>query len=104
MKKKVKKTKKAVAKKSGTKKVIKAGKPIGAVTHFYGKIKVAIVKFKKPMKVGAEIAFRGAHTDFTQKIASMQFDHEPVSVAKKGQQVGIKVSKKVHEGDSVYEA
>ena len=114
MKKKVvkKKTpaKKVMAKKKPAKKVQKsathapAGKPIGVVTHFYGAIKVAIVKFNKPVKVGTEVAFLGATTDFTQKITSMQFDHQPVAVAKKGKEVGIKVSKKVHEGNHVYAA
>ena len=79
-----------------------AGKPIGVVTHFYGAIKVAIVKFSKPVKVGTEVVFRGANTDVTQKIASMQFDHQPIAVAKKGKEVGIKVSKRVHEGNEVY--
>ena len=77
-------------------------KPIGVVTHFYGKIKVAIIKFKQPVKVGAEIAIRGATTDFKQVIASMQYDHKPLKVAKKGKEVGIKVKKKVHEGDRVF--
>jgi len=34
-----------------------AGKPIGQVTHFYGGLKVAIVKFKKPVKVGSGVYF-----------------------------------------------
>lgn len=80
----------------------KAPKPIGVVTHFYGKIKVAIIKFKQPFKVGGEIAIQGATTDFKQKIASMQYDHEAVKAAKKGKEVGIKVKKKVHEGDLVF--
>ncbi len=80
----------------------KTEKPIGAVTHFYGGIKVAIAKFKVPVKAGSEVKFKGATTDFAQKIESMQFDHEPVRLAKKGQQVGIKVKKRVREGDLIY--
>ena len=34
----------------------------------------------------------------------MQFDHEPVAVAKKGKQIGIKLKKRVREGDLVYKA
>lgn len=82
---------------------IKESKPIGAVTHYFGGIKVAIIKFKKPVKVGTNIRISGATTDFTQKIASMQFNHEAVKVAKKGKSVGIKVSKRVREGDMVRE-
>jgi putative protease len=77
-------------------------KPIGRVTHFYGGIKVAVVKFSKATKKGATVRFRGATTDFKQKLASMQYDHKTVASAPKGKEVGIKVSKRVREGDKVY--
>lgn len=77
-------------------------KPIGEVTHYFGGISVAIVKFKKPVDVGVTIKFKGANTDFEQKIESMQFDHQDIKTAKKNQEVGIKVSEKVREGDTVY--
>lgn len=79
-------------------------KPIGEVTHYFGGIEVAIVKFNKKVSVGEEIQFKGAHTDFSQKISSMQFDHKDIESAKKGQEIGIKVDEKVKEGDQVYEA
>lgn len=110
MKKKTKKmaknkTKKA-AKKSAKKAVkkVKAEKPIGAVTHFYTHIKVAVIKFKTSFKAGGEVHFRGATTDFKQKLASIQYDHKPVASAKKGQGVGVKVAKRVREGDLVFKA
>lgn len=78
-------------------------KPIGAVTHFYSAISVAIVKFKKAVKVGIKLQYKGATTDFAEVAKSMQYDHKPVATAKKGQEVGIKVKKKVREGDEVYE-
>ena len=83
---------------------LKKEKPIGEITHYYGNINVAIVKFNKSVDVGAKVHFKGAHTDFGQEISSMQFDHKDISSAKKGQAVGIKVNEKVHEGDKVYEA
>ncbi|RJP44926.1 translation elongation factor-like protein [Candidatus Parcubacteria bacterium] len=79
-------------------------KPIGTVTHFYGHLGVAIVKFSKAVKTGARVRFKGATTDFEESVASMQYDHKPVSEAKKGQEVGIKVGSKVRDGDLVYEA
>lgn len=82
----------------------KQEKPIGAVTHFYGGISVAIIKFAKAASVGDEIRFKGATTDFSQKIDSMQYDHKDVKEATKGQEVGIKVSDKVREGDEVFAA
>lgn len=93
------------AKKIVLKKTIKpapAPKPIGSVTHFYNHIKVAVVKFKQDMKVGAQVSFKGATTDFKSVIASMQVDHKPVKLAKKGKQVGIKVQKKVRQGDLIF--
>ena len=102
--------KKAAVKSSKKKAVVKAVaaktqqklKPVGVVTHYFAAIKVAIVKFKEQVSVGAEVGFRGATTDFDQKISSMQFDHKPVEIAKKGKEMGIKVSKRVREGDSVF--
>ncbi len=79
-------------------------KPVGEVTHFYGGISVAIVKFKEVVKVGDEVHFFGATTDFTEKIKSMQYNHEDISEAKKNQEVGIKVGGKAREGDEVYRA
>ena len=78
------------------------GKPIGVVTHFYGNIKVAIVKFKKPVKSGSKLCFCGATTDFDQVVKSMQYDHKEIAVAPKGKEVGIKVNKRVREGDEVF--
>ena len=79
-------------------------KPIGEITHYYDHIGVAIIKFNKAMKKGETIAIRGAHTDFTQKIDSMQYDHKEINEAKKGQEVGIKVKEKARENDAVYSA
>lgn len=77
-------------------------KPIGEVTHYYTNLGVAIVKFNRAVKVGETVHFKGATTDFTEKINSMQFEHKEISEAKKGQEVGIKVSERVREGDEVY--
>jgi len=82
----------------------KEEKPIGEVTHFFGNIGVAIVKFSKPVEVGVKLRFHGATTDFSETVGSMQFDHKEVEKAKKGQEVGIKVKERVREGDQVFSA
>lgn len=79
-------------------------KPIGEVTHYYGGIGVAIIKFKREAKTGEIVHFKGTSTDFTQEIKSMQYDHKDIKSAKKGQEVGIKVDEKVREGDEVFAA
>lgn len=81
----------------------KEQKPIGVVTHYFGHIGVAIMKFNKEIKSGETVQIKGAHTDFSQKIDSMQYDHKEIEKAKKGQEVGIKVGEKVREGDEVFE-
>jgi U32 family peptidase len=91
---------KKVKKKSAKK--VTVPKPIGAVTHFYGNLSVAIVKFSKPVASGTTVRFKGATTDFLQTIKSMQFDHKTIETAKKGQEIGIKVDGKVREGDEVF--
>jgi hypothetical protein len=99
-KKAVKKTKKATPAKS--KKTTPTPKPIGIVTHYYTHIKVGIIKFKSPIKVGSNIRIKGATTDFVQKIDSLQYDHKPVKVAPKGKLIGIKLKKRVREHDQVF--
>lgn len=92
------KTKRKIA----LKKAPKVEKPIGQVTHFFTHIKVAVIKFKAPFRVGGTARFKGATTDFAQNISSMQYDHKPITIAKKGQGVGVKVVKRVREGDLVF--
>ncbi len=80
----------------------KEEKPIGMVTHYYGGIGVAIIKFNKKVAAGASVRFKGATTDFEQKVSSMQYDHKDVKDAPKGKEIGVKVDDKVREGDEVY--
>ncbi len=89
-------------KKTPKKRKKRAEKPLGLVTHFYGEIGVAIVKFNKKVPVGAKLLFRGTTTDFEDVVKSMQYDHKPIAAAPKGKQVGIKVKKRVREGDRVH--
>ena len=84
---------------------IKQPKPIGEITHYFSDIKVAVIKLKMPLKIGTKIRIVGGEeTDFNQEIKSMQIDHKPVKLAKKGKSVGIKVKEKVREGYKIYKA
>jgi hypothetical protein len=103
LKKSKKKVAKKVAKKSAKpKKAAKAKKPIGQVTHFFNEISVAIVKFNTKVPVGKELHYKGATTDFKELVKSMQYDHNPIDVAPKGKEIGIKVKKRVRQGDEVH--
>jgi len=77
-------------------------KEIGVVTHYFGNISVGIIKLSAPLKVGDKIHIKGAHDDFIQDVSSIQIEHEPVESAKKGDLVGVKVTKKVHANDKVF--
>ncbi len=103
---KKKKASPKIAKKKIVKKA-KTAKPkkeivIGQVTHYFGKVRVAVVKMKKDVRVGTEVLYRGATTNFSDAISSMQKDHKDIKIAKKGQTVGVKVKKKVRRGDKVF--
>jgi len=75
---------------------------VGKVEHYYGKIGVAIVELEKDVKIGDEISFEGPSTSFTQKVESMQVEHEELQEAKAGQAIGLKTDQPVHAKDSVY--
>lgn len=77
-------------------------KPIGKVTHYYDKLGVAIIELSGSLKQGETIKIVGKDGEFTQTVSSMQYEHQPIESAKKGQSVGIKVDQKVKENDLVY--
>ena len=76
-------------------------KKVGTVTHYYGKIGVAIVKLSGTLKVGDRIKFENG-TELEQTADSIQIEHRQVEEAKKGDMVGLKVPQKVKEGATVY--
>jgi len=77
-------------------------KEIGKITHYFGKIGVAVIKLKDALCVGDEIHVFGHTSDFSQKVDSMQVEHEKIEKAKKGESIGLKVKEKVRDGDAVF--
>ncbi len=75
---------------------------IGKVTHFFGKVSVAVVELTATINVGDTIAFKGSSSDFEQEVKSMQIDHADIDTAGAGQAIGLKVENKVKVGDIVY--
>ena len=76
---------------------------IGVVEHFFTNVSVAAIRITDgELKIGDTIHIVGAHTDFTQKIESMEIDRNPVQSVKTGDDVGIKVKDRVREHDIVY--
>jgi len=75
---------------------------IGEVTHYFGKISVAVLKIKKGIKLGESLHFSGKHTDFSQEINSLQIEHQEVTEAEAGADVAMKVKERVRPGDTVF--
>ncbi|MCK9568097.1 U32 family peptidase [Candidatus Pacearchaeota archaeon] len=75
---------------------------IGKVTHYFDKSGVAAVKLVSELKVGDKIVIIGNTTGIIHsKIESIEIKNSKVEKAKKGDEVGIKVSK-VRKNDEVY--
>ena len=77
-------------------------KPIGKVIHYYDNISVAIVKLEKKLSVGKAVKFVKGDNAFEQKVESMEMKHGKLTVAKKGDEVGIKVDQATKEGTLMY--
>jgi hypothetical protein len=75
---------------------------VGKVTHFYNRIRVAVLELSGELKVGDVIHFRGWTTDFAQEIASMEVEHQKVEAAGPDAEVALKVIERVRKGDAVY--
>jgi putative protease len=77
-------------------------KLVGKISHYYGKIGVAVVEVEDDINVGDTISIEGAATNLRQTIDSMQVEHKNIKKAKKGESIGLKVTDKVRESDNVY--
>lgn len=76
---------------------------IGKVTDYFAKIGVAALVIENgELSLGDTIHFIGHTTDYEQKVASMQIEHQAVDSAKTGDGLGIKVKDRVRHGDKVY--
>ncbi len=78
------------------------GVRVGEVTHYFGRINVAVIQLSGNLKVGDNVHFLGHGSDFTQEIKSMQIEHETIESAKKGQEIAVKVAKAVRKNTSVF--
>ncbi len=77
-------------------------KLIGKVTHYFTNIGVAVIELDSELKAGSQISIEGATTNIQQTANSMQINKKPVTLAKKGDSIGLKVIDRVRPGDKVY--
>lgn len=82
-----------------------ADKRIGVIDHYYDKIGVAVVKLEAgKLKVGDKIKIKDGTGNelLEQEVTSMQIDGKNIDSAKKGDDFGMKIDKKVKEGYEVH--
>ncbi|RJP29212.1 MAG: translation elongation factor-like protein [Candidatus Omnitrophota bacterium] len=77
---------------------------LGVVTHYFPKVRAAVIKLKGLLSVGDKIRIKGHTTDFTQVVNSIQIDHVVVNQAKKGAEIGLLVNSRVRQHDAVTKA
>ena len=75
---------------------------VGRISHYYSKIGVAVIELSDTLKVGEVIHVRGASSDFSQPVDSMQIERASVPEAKAGESIGLKVKEHVREHDKVF--
>lgn len=76
---------------------------VGTVTHYYDKIQVAIIEVEDDLSLGDQVKFvRNGEDLLEQEVESMEYEHEKVESAKKGETVGLKVVQEVKEGAEVF--
>ena len=75
----------------------------GYVSNYFSELSVSSVEITNgTVSPGDTLHFKGRTTDFISKVDSMQIDHEPITEAKTGDSIGVKVSEKVRKHDRVY--
>jgi len=103
-----KRVSKKVSKKKGVSKAPRIKKQkeniLGKITHYFPKVRAAVIKLEAPLTVGDVIKIKGHTTNFQQAITSLQIDRVPIDRAKKGQEIGLLVNSRVRQHDVVYKA
>lgn len=74
----------------------------GRITHFFPKVKAAVIFTKKTISIGEPVWIKGATTDFKQTVCSLQIDRKPVEKLKPGIEAGLEVGAEVRVGDHVF--
>ena len=76
---------------------------VGHVKEYFAKVGVAGIEITEGhLSVGDTIHIKGHTTDLTQRVDSIQLEHQPLQRAEPGQLVGIKVPERVRPHDQVF--
>jgi putative protease len=80
------------------------GERIGVVTHYFSHLSVAVLRLESGvrLRVGDTLHFKGHTTDFTQRVESLEVNHQPVQEVGPSDDFGLKVAAHAREHDVVY--
>ncbi|MFO7689120.1 MAG: hypothetical protein R6W83_00960 [Cryobacterium sp.] len=79
-----------------------SGKLVGHVTHYYGRLGVAVLDLTDSIHLGDVVHIFGGTTDLRQVVRSLQIEHQAVEEVGPGQEVALKVDRRVRPRDRVF--
>ena len=76
---------------------------VAVVVNYYAKPGVAAINvIRGSIRKGDLLKYKGYTTHFTEEVANMEINNQPVDEAGTGDLVGVKVKEKVRKNDKVY--
>ena len=76
---------------------------VGHVSHYFSQLSVAAIEIDQgSLALGDTVHIKGHTSDFTQRIESIEINHQRVPEAGMGDSVCVKVLEHVREHDHVY--
>ncbi len=76
---------------------------VGKIMHFFPIPKAAAIEITaEPLAIGDLIRIKGHTTNLRQYVTSMQIEHAPIEIARRGDVIGLHVEDRVREQDTVF--
>ena len=76
---------------------------VGYVKDYFAKVGVAAIEITEGrLAVGDTIRIKGHTTELTQRVDSIQLEHQSLQCAEPGQLIGIKTRERVRQHDQVF--
>lgn len=76
---------------------------VGYVKDYFAKAGVAAIEITEGrLAVGDTIHIKGHTTELTQRVDSIQLEHQSLQCAEPGQLIGVKIRERVRQHDQVF--
>jgi len=80
-----------------------SGAKAGTITHYFGKIQVAVLTVERALKTGDKVDIRRKGLSVGKdSVRSMQINHIPIDEARKGEEIGLKLLASAQPGDEIF--